>query len=100
MSHSLSVYFNQLKVGRLWLDDSRRFQFAYDADWLANKHAMPLSLSLPLQAEIFADDIALLFFPISCLNRISEERLRNGWESQSKMTLPCLRLLEVSAQVR
>ncbi len=51
----LSVYLNSTFVGRLWLDEERRFVFQYDETWLCDADAIPLSLSLPLRADVFGD---------------------------------------------
>jgi serine/threonine-protein kinase HipA len=47
MSTGLLVRLDEAVVGRLWLDEKRRFCFQYDAGWLALSR-IPLSLSLPL----------------------------------------------------
>jgi len=62
MSTILNVYLKSEKVGNLQLDDSRRFIFTYDKDWLQLKTVVPLSISLPLQQEPFQDDHARPFF--------------------------------------
>lgn len=61
-SPGLDVYLREQKVGRLWLDETRRFCFQYDAEWLRGKGARPLSLRLPLRTEIYRDDPARPFF--------------------------------------
>jgi serine/threonine-protein kinase HipA len=75
----MNVFLGNEQVGRLWLDEKRRFIFAYAASWLGSDHAMPLSLSLPLQAETFADDAARPFFsnllPEAELRRVIARRL-------------------------
>ena len=58
----LDVYLGVDLVGRLWLDDKRRFVFQYDSSWIAKKNAVPLSLGLPLQPDIYADDFSRPFF--------------------------------------
>lgn len=58
----LDVYLQEQKIGRLWLDEKRRFVFQYDAEWIGQRAAVPLSLSLPLQAEAYPDDLARPFF--------------------------------------
>lgn len=62
MSSGLIVYFGKEITGRLWLDEKRRFNFEYDRSWLEKETAIPLSLSLPLQAEPFTDDLSRPFF--------------------------------------
>ena len=58
----LDVFLCDRLVGRLWLDDKRRFVFQYDASWIAKKNAVPLSLRLPLQPDRYADDFSRPFF--------------------------------------
>ncbi len=58
----LDVYLRERKIGRLWLDEQRRFVFQYDAEWIASPRAVPLSLRLPLKAEPYPDDLARPFF--------------------------------------
>jgi len=58
----LDIYFREHIVGHLRLDERRRFVFGYDAEWLKQKGAIPLSLSLPLREEPYLDDTARPFF--------------------------------------
>lgn len=58
----LDVYLRDRLAGRLWLDARRRFVFHYDDAWGMDPKATPLSLSLPLKTEPYADDIARPFF--------------------------------------
>jgi serine/threonine-protein kinase HipA len=62
LEHKLDVYLRHDLVGRLWLDDRRRFVFQYEAAWLKRKSPVPLSLSLPLKDEPYLDDTARPFF--------------------------------------
>lgn len=71
---ALSVYLNETPVGRLWLDAQRRFLFQYDADWVNNPAALPLSLSLPLRPEVYENDAARPFFT----NLLPEAQLREA----------------------
>lgn len=79
MSGGLDVFLDTPKVGRVWLDERRRFVFAYDANWLASNTAVPLSLHLPLRAEPYDDEQAHPFFanllPESDLRRRVARRL-------------------------
>jgi len=59
---ALDVYLWDHRVGRLWMDEKRRFVFQYDAEWVGRKDAVPLSLHLPLRAEIYPDDLSRPFF--------------------------------------
>ena len=58
----LAVYFREDPAGRLWLDERNRFVFRYDKRWLQNEGAIPLSVSLPLREQPYADDSARPFF--------------------------------------
>jgi serine/threonine-protein kinase HipA len=62
MDAILNVFLNNLTVGKLWLDDKRRFVFQYDERWLATPRPLPLSLSLPLRSKLYDDDTARAFF--------------------------------------
>lgn len=79
MSEVLIVYLQEKRVGRLWLGKGRRFAFRYDGDWWADPHAVPLSIALPLQAEVYEDDTARPFFanllPESELRKVIARRL-------------------------
>jgi serine/threonine-protein kinase HipA len=59
---ALDVYLWNRLVGRLWLDERRRFVFQYEGEWVSDPHANPLSLSLPLKTEPYTDDSARPFF--------------------------------------
>jgi len=72
MSNTLEVYLLKEHVGRLTLDKKRKFVFQYEKEWIARKHALPLSLSLPLQEAAFEDDAARPFFA----NLLPESELR------------------------
>ena len=58
----LIVYLNGERAGRLEQDDSGLIQFSYDQEWLDRPEAVPLSRSLPLQAEAFRGKKARPFF--------------------------------------
>lgn len=49
----LNIYLNARFVGRLEKAGSGAVSFVYDADWLAWKGAMPVSISLPLSEAVF-----------------------------------------------
>ena len=76
----LDVYLQEQKIGRLWLDERRRFVFQYDAVWIGHPKAVPLSLRLPLKAEPYPDDLARPFFsnllPEAEIKRVIAQRLR------------------------
>src|SRR5690606_29115267 len=61
MAHELAVWLFADRVGTLALV-AGRLTFRYAAAWLARPDAVPLSRSLPLQAEAFDDHRARPFF--------------------------------------
>ena len=71
MSSGLQVRIDDVTAGRLWLNDRKRFCFQYDEGWLAAS-PIPLSLSLPLRREPYADDESHPFFA----NLLPEEKMR------------------------
>lgn len=71
MSNGLLVRIDEAVVGRLWLDDRKRFCFRYDEGWLTTSR-IPLSLSLPLRREPYLDDESHPFFA----NLLPEEKIR------------------------
>jgi serine/threonine-protein kinase HipA len=56
-------------VGRL-LERGKQITFAYDADWLADVNAVPVSVTLPLRPEPYVSDGLHPFF---------ENLLPEGW---------------------
>lgn len=72
MSQQLNVFLRAEHVGRLWLDENRRFVFQYDGEWVVKNTSIPLSLNLPLQLEPFVEDSARPFFA----NLLPESELR------------------------
>jgi serine/threonine-protein kinase HipA len=81
----LNVYCRDHLVGRLWLDERRRFVFEYDAGWLGQKGTIPLSLSLPLRKEPYIDATARPFFanllPESEIRKMIARQLRISEEN-------------------
>jgi serine/threonine-protein kinase HipA len=71
MTPSLLVRIDDAIVGRLWLDQRKRFCFQYDTLWLEGSR-IPLSLSLPLRLAPYLDDESHPFFA----NLLPEERIR------------------------
>lgn len=71
MTSGLSVHIDGVLVGRLWLDDDKRFCFQYDLKWLTSSR-IPLSLALPLRSEPYLADTSHPFFT----NLLPEERIR------------------------
>lgn len=74
MDAVLNVFLHNLPVGKLWLDEKRRFVFQYDQRWLESPEQMPLSLSLPLRSKPYEDDSSRPFFS----NLLPEAGLRQA----------------------
>jgi len=74
MSTSLQVYLMETHVGILRLNQKRKFEFQYNAAWLENEKAVPLSLSLPIQVQAFNDELARPFFS----NLLPESEVRKA----------------------
>lgn len=62
MTRILDVYLLEHFIGQLTQNDSGELGFAYAAEWLENSQAVPLSQSLPLQAEPFLNPDCHGFF--------------------------------------
>jgi serine/threonine-protein kinase HipA len=62
MSDTLDVRFETTVVGRLRIDDTQRFVFAYDEAWLGRPDRFPVSLSIPLAPEEYVGAAAHNFF--------------------------------------
>jgi len=62
MNGELDVYLHSFLIGHLIQDDHGEVLFQYDKSWLTNPSAVPLSLSLPLQAETFGQKQCKPFF--------------------------------------
>jgi serine/threonine-protein kinase HipA len=62
MARSLSVYFDDIHVGRLTQDDGGRLQFSYDVAYLVRERAIPVSLSMPLSDNLYGDAVVRPFF--------------------------------------
>lgn len=71
MTAALLVRIDDAVVGRLWLDERKRFCFQYDREWLEHSK-IPLSLSLPLRTDPYFDDESHPFFA----NLLPEEKIR------------------------
>src|SRR6266702_7128510 len=71
MTAALLVRIDDAVVGRLWLDEKRRFSFQYEKEWL-ERSKIPLSLALPLRTDPYLDDESHPFFA----NLLPEEIIR------------------------
>ncbi len=62
MARNLDVYLHQSLVGELVQDEHGNLGFQYDASWIQDKQAKPLSQSLPLSPEPFDRNACQPFF--------------------------------------
>ena len=62
MTRRLDVYLYDKLTGQLVQNDSGKLQFKYNSAWLTDKTSLPLSQSLPLQAEPFEGHACRPFF--------------------------------------
>lgn len=53
MKRALSVWWDRVVAGELWLDDNGDMSFVYAADWLADTARLALSISLPKREAPF-----------------------------------------------
>lgn len=74
MTKALSVYLCDEYVGRLSCDSQQRFWFQYAPEWTAKDQAQPLSLSLPIQKDVYPDEKTRPFFT----NLLPESRVREA----------------------
>ncbi|MCP4551044.1 MAG: type II toxin-antitoxin system HipA family toxin, partial [Bacteroidetes bacterium] len=76
---TLNVFFRQTRVGFLSIDDRRLFSFQYSKKWLTSPDAFQISISLPMQEDIFLHDIVKSFFsnllPESAVRELIAKRL-------------------------
>ena len=76
---TLNVFSGQTRVGSLSVNDRRLFSFQYSKKWLASPDAFQISISLPLQKNIFLHDKAKSFFsnllPESAVRELIAKRL-------------------------
>ena len=76
---TLNVFFKQTKVGALSIDSRRLFSFQYSKKWLTSPDAFQISISLPMQEDIFLHDKVKSFFsnllPESTVRELIAKRL-------------------------
>jgi len=76
---TLNVFFGQIRVGSLSIDDMRLFSFQYSKKWLTSPDAFQISISLPMQEDIFLHDKVKSFFsnllPESAVRELIAKRL-------------------------
>ncbi len=76
---TLNVFFGQIRVGSLSIDDKRLFSFQYSKKWLTSHDAFQISISLPMQEDIFLHDKVKSFFsnllPESAVRKLIAKQL-------------------------
>jgi len=76
---TLNVFFGQIRVGSLSINDRRQFSFEYSRNWLASPDAFQISISLPMQEDIFPHDTVKSFFsnllPESAVRKLISKQL-------------------------
>ena len=76
---TLNVFFGQTRVGSLNIDDRRLFSFQYSEKWLTSPDAFQISISLPMQEDIFLHDKVKSFFsnllPESAVRKLIAKQL-------------------------
>lgn len=58
----LNVFFKEIIVGFLTIDDNQVWKFQYSLQWLSFENKFPISISLPLQENEFSHKVSLSFF--------------------------------------
>lgn len=61
MSQELSIFLNDIEVGKLRFE-SNRYEFEYLESYLLSDRPMPISLSLPLTADTYFSEELFPFF--------------------------------------
>ncbi|WP_299981054.1 HipA N-terminal domain-containing protein [Desulfobacula sp.] len=76
---TLNVFSGQIKVGSLSINNSRRFAFQYSRKWLMSPNAFQISISLPMQKDVFPHDKVKSFFsnllPESVVRKLISKQL-------------------------
>ena len=76
---TLNVFFGQIRVGSLNIDGRRLFSFQYSKKWLTSPDAFQISISLPMQKDMFSHDKVKSFFsnllPESAVRELIAKRL-------------------------
>jgi len=59
---ALNIFFGQTRVGSININERRLFSFQYSEKWLALPDAFQISISLPMQKDVFSHDKVKSFF--------------------------------------
>ncbi len=89
-----AIYYNDMLAGILTEDDDG-YTFAYDAAYLANAEAKPVSLTLPLGEEPYHSNVMLPFFdgliPEGWLLDIARSNWKIDARDRMSLLLACCR---------
>lgn len=86
------IYFQDLLAGTL-VEDENGFTFTYDTHYLHHPSARPVSLTLPLRAEVYQSDVMFPFFdgliPEGWLLNIAQEHWKIDLRDRMALLLAC-----------
>lgn len=103
MARSAEVYLFDVLAGLL-TEDENGYMFQYDSNYLASEQAVPISMTLPLQAETFRDKVLFPFFdgliPEGWLLSIAEENWKLSRTDRMGLLLACCRECIGAASIR
>ena len=94
MSRMADVYFHDRLAGRL-VEDENGYVFQYDPAYLGLEKAEPVSVTFPLQSELFRDKVLFSFFdgliPEGWLLSIAEDNWKLNRADRMGLLLACCR---------
>lgn len=105
-SGTMHVLLNGRPVGQLRLAGSGAIRFSYDASWLDWEHAMPISLSLPLQEDAHLGGVVIAYLEnLLPDNQVVRERVAarvraegtDAWTMLEKIGRDCVGALQFAA---
>jgi serine/threonine-protein kinase HipA len=105
MTEPLFVYFESWEIGRLTLDDNYRFLFKYSDDWLLKSDHFPVSLSMPIEQKVYANEAHAYFtnlLPEGALRSLICQKLKisesNHYELLKKIGGECAGVIRVLSE--
>ena len=105
-SGTMHVLLNGRPVGQLRLASSGAISFSYDASWLDWEHALPISLSLPLQEDAHLGGVVIAYLEnLLPDNQVVRERVAarvraegtDAWTMLEKIGRDCVGALQFAA---
>ena len=86
------IYYDERLAGILTEDDNG-FSFYYDNEYLADKNARPVSLTLPLRQDIYRSEVLFPFFdgliPEGWLLNIAQQSWKLNIRDRMSILLAC-----------